>query len=548
MSRRATSRRLALAAALLTLPHPAAARQPPPRPAARAVQEFAERLVRKSDAALQAGDPAAAERILSDWLRHQGAQAALFHLGRLALAQGRAVAAQDFMRRFLAGSPDIQPAQRAEAERALGTALPSGEVAVLGEPGGWVRLDGRLIGQLPLPLPLLVAPGAHEVRVEAPAATPAPLTAALNVKAERYMEVRFERATAAVMISELPTVLLFLRVRGGASGGEPRLQQAVVERLRSERLTALPTAPRAEAGCAEEPRCQLKLLTERGVSGAIFIEVDALGSGAPEPAPPVPARPPGADFRITVSLLDAQVGEVAHKSERRCSGCTVEALAAQIAVASSQAAQQGRSLRRGELVVTSEPPGAILELSGRVVGPTPYRGVRFAGSYAAMLRHPGYQELTQPVVIEEGKPAELRLKLEPVMVMGPPAADQLVQPVRLWERAARPPWRLGLGAGLSLGGVVLAGFGAAALAVDGSCTAPAVPPAQQCEQRYATLPLGAGLLGAGAAVSLIGVVLLAVPGPRREYKTNVTLHRCPAGRGPAAAAAGSTWCADPGGR
>ena len=263
-----------------------------------------------------------------------------------------------------------------------------------------------------------------------------------------------------------------------------------------------------------------------------------------------PARPLAADFRTTISLLDAQVGEVAHRREQRCPGCTVEALAAQVAGASSEAALQGRSLRRGELTVTSDPPGAILELSGRVVGPTPYRGVRFTGSYAAMLRHPGYQELTQPVVIEEGKPAELRVKLEPKMVMGPAAADKLVQPVRLWDRAARPPWRLGLGAGLSLGGIVVAGFGAAALAADGSCYAPAVPPAQQCELRYSTLPLGAGLLGAGAAVSLIGVVLLAVPGPRREYKTNVTLHRCPAGSGPspAAAVAGPTWCADPGGR
>lgn len=550
MSRRAVSRQLALAAALCALPYPAAARRPPPNPAARArvAGEAAERLVRQSNAALQAGDPAAAERILSDWLRTQGAQAALFHLGRVALAQGRAVAAQDFMRRFLAGSPDLQPDQRAEAERALSPALPSGEVAVLGEPGGWVRLDGRLIGQLPLPLPLLVAPGPHEVRVEAPAATPAPLTAALTVKAERYMEVRFERATAAVMISELPTVLLFLRARGDASSGEPRLQQAVVERLRGQRLTALPTAPRPEAGCAEGPRCQLALLAERGVSEAIFVEVDPLG-GAPDAPPLGPARPPSADFRITVSLLDAQVGEVAHKSEQRCAGCTLEALAAQVAGASSEAALQGRSRRRGELTVTSDPPGAILELSGRVVGPTPYRGVRFAGSYAAMLRHPGYQELTQSVVIEEGKPAELRVKLEPAMGMGP-AADKLVQPVRLEERAARPAWRLGLGAGLTLGGIVTAGFGAAALAADGSCYAPAVPPAQQCELRYSTLPLGVGLLGAGAAVSLVGVVLLAVPGPRREYRTNVTLHRCPAGSGPpsAAAAAGPIWCADPGGR
>lgn len=569
-------------AALLTIT-PAAAR-PPQRPppgakAARAGESPAERRLREGEVALKAGDLTAAERSFSEAYRVQGAQGALFGLGRLALAQGRAVAAQDFMRRFLAADGQaVTLEQRAEAERILAQPLPSGEVAILGEPGSLVRLDGRLVAQLPLPVPLLVAPGSHEVRLEVPVGrTATALAATLTVKAERNLEVRFEQESAAVMVSELPTVLLFVHSRGGPDEVLGRVQQAVqqavIERLRSERLTAVPEQMPAGAECRsgagdgsarpapapeggpgtaphDAPRCPLTLLAERAVAHAVVIEVEVLASSTSGDPGTASGRPGGQDFRATVSLLDAQVGEAAYKTERRCDGCTLEALAAQLAGASSDAAVQGRARRRGELEVVSDPPGAMVELSGRLVGPTPYRGVRFAGSYAAMLRHPGYQELTQPVLVEEGKPSKLSVKLEPALP--PTALVPAMRAQRVWlaELAPRPRWRLALGGGLIAGGVLTAGFGAAALSANGACVAPAVPPAQQCEQRYATLPLGAGLFGAGAAVSLIGVILMAVPGPRRVFETTVTMQPCPPGgvSGAAAAADGASFCASRGGR
>jgi hypothetical protein len=99
--------------------------------------------------------------------------------------------------------------------------------------------------------------------------------------------------------------------------------------------------------------------------------------------------------------------------------------------------------------------------------------------------------------------------------------------VRWRELSPRPRWRLLLGAGLLGGGAVTVGFGAGALAVDGSCVDVPMGVAQQCETRYMTMPLGLGLVGAGAGVALLGALFLAVPGTRRDYSATVTLAPCP---------------------
>ncbi|MFT3754936.1 MAG: PEGA domain-containing protein [Pseudoxanthomonas sp.] len=545
-------------AVLLGVPQPAVARSRGSKAAADAsakpAKDPAERRLREGEAALKAGELVAAERLLSEAYQVRGAPQALFLLGRLAVAQGRTVAAQDFLRRYLAATEDqaVSPEQRAEAERVLLTTPPSGEVAVLGEPGGRVLLDGRLVALLPLPLPLLVTPGNHEVRLELAAArAAAPLAAALTVKAERRVEVRFDRTTAATMVSELPTVLLLLRGRGLPEASEARLQQAVSEVLRRQRLTVLPAKLLVPTGCTEGPRCQLGQLSERALEHALVVDVEALPAASDGKPSPVPT-PASDSFRFTVSLLDAQVGDVAHRIEQRCDHCTLDALAAQLATASSDAAAEGMSRRRGNLEVLSEPAGAELELSGRIVGKTPYHGVHFAGSYAAVLRQPGHRPISRPIVVEEGKPAKLQLRFESELGatagLGDPAT--VVQPVRFVEQAPRPAWRLLLGGGLIAGGLATAGFGAGALAVDGQCLRPAVAPAQQCDQHYQTTSLGLGLVGAGAAVSLAGVVLMAIPGPRRTFASTVTLAPCPLGgdKVPSGVTGPTPLCATRGGR
>lgn len=128
----------------------------------------AERLVAEGQAALGAKDLAGARRALEQSLRVAASPEALFLLGQLAVAEGRLGFAHDLMRRFLheqSGEPEGP--QQKEAQKVLAQpAGPLGEVAVLGARNAVVAVDDRLVGVLPLALPLLLPVGVHRVTVE----------------------------------------------------------------------------------------------------------------------------------------------------------------------------------------------------------------------------------------------------------------------------------------------------------------------------------------------------------------------------------------------
>lgn len=83
------------------------------------------------------------------------------------------------------------------------------------------------------------------------------------------------------------------------------------------------------------------------------------------------------------------------------------------------------------------------------------------------------------------------------------------------ERAPRPIWRLGTGAAIAAVGVNLLAVGLPALALEGQCTQPIMPPAEVCPELYATGSLGFGLTLSGVLLTAGGVALMAWPGPRR---------------------------------
>lgn len=121
-------------------------------------------------------------------------------------------------------------------------------------------------------------------------------------------------------------------------------------------------------------------------------------------------------------------------------------------------------------------------------------------------------EPTQPVAqpgTPETKGAEA--EPEPAPLAAPPPAPKLNVPP---PRAPRPIWRLAVG-GVGIGiGAGLIGLGASALAVDGQCIG-TPPPLQPCKLDFDTIGIGAGLTVSGVVLLGAGVVLLAIPG-RRE--------------------------------
>ena len=92
----------------------------------------------------------------------------------MAYAEGQTVVAQDLMRRYLASSSpqERNTQQRAEAERIVSQVQgQSAELLMQGDPETQVLLNGRLVGVLPLPMPLLLSAGPHVISWKSPIKT-----------------------------------------------------------------------------------------------------------------------------------------------------------------------------------------------------------------------------------------------------------------------------------------------------------------------------------------------------------------------------------------
>ena len=76
----------------------------------------------------------------------------------------------------------------------------------------------------------------------------------------------------------------------------------------------------------------------------------------------------------------------------------------------------------------------------------------------------------------------------------------------------RPLWRLVTGSILIGSGVILGGFGTAALLTNGVCQDGSTN-IDTCSPYYSTTAIGGGLLGTGAALALAGTIMLAIPRP-----------------------------------
>lgn len=162
---------------------------------AKAVAAAAQ-LLEQGQAALGAKDLAGARRALEQALRVSPSPEALFHLGRLAVAEGRLGPAQDLMRRFLqdTGGETDGPQQKEAQQVLTQPAGPLGEVAVLGARGALVLVDDRPVGALPLVLPLLLPMGTHRVTVELGAQR---VEEQVRVLPGQLAEMRFDSVSAA---------------------------------------------------------------------------------------------------------------------------------------------------------------------------------------------------------------------------------------------------------------------------------------------------------------------------------------------------------------
>lgn len=482
----------------------AEARKPEPMDAKSLLDASAQALLEQRYAA-------AYEAIVASYRAEPSARA-LYQLGLLAQAEGRQAAAQDLMRRFLAEvqgtAPEQDPAV-AQARRILAEALPlAGEIRLFGARGAQVFADDRLVGTLPLALPLLCAPGTHKIALEYGKRR---LLGKVAVRAGHTAEMRFNGETGAVLVTLPPTVLLVLDAPDGAAA--LRLEQAAVDMLqaesygvfRTELALALANKP---AACLRDLACVSEIAERSGVTYALGLRARAKGPGD------------AAEWELAATFLDTSVGSVGAESEKSCAPCSTERAATEAAVLLKQILAQGSARPRGTLSLSSTPQGAEIREEGRLLGVTPYQRAAYAGTHKLLIEREGFEPVSitvnlspgetavsEPVLKEFPEPAPAPLLLPPAPLPQPPARPAL-------ERLPRPRWRLGLGGALVAvgGGLLLLGISAAASA--GGCVEPPLVAEGACRRVFQTAPAAAGLLPTGAVLTVGGLLLLALPGPR----------------------------------
>lgn len=466
--------------------------------AGQATEAHAARFLATGTAALQAGDLPAANAALVESYRLAHNPEVLFRLGMLALAEHRALPARDLLLRFLADpGPEVSTdsALVKEAERLVQPpGPPAAELSVLGERNSLVYVDERLVGALPLPRPLLLSPEEHRVALLREGRH---LQGQLRVPEGRLGELRFDHATGAVLFAVLPGVVVLERYDDAAAEDGRALSAAVTLAVQRERLSPLQSAsqaapPAPQPSCQEDASCQVKLGSNVGADYVLSLRV----------------RKEAAGWQVLLSLLSIEVGAVAAQRDSPCPGCTTAQVGQLITDSFASLWGEAQSRPRGTLAVRTlrAGEGAEVWLDGLKVGVTPYTHATWAGRHQLEVRAQGYQVERRDLELGDGATQTVEVQLQ----ARPPERAPLSTP----GRQPRPRWRWIAGATALGAGALFVGFGASALAANGTCADTPSVPGAECVYLYRSLPIGAALTSVGGVLLLGGIGLLAVPGKR----------------------------------
>lgn len=448
----------------------------------------------------------------------------IYLLALLAQAEGRSVAAQDLFRRYLA-APEVQSASdektrqaREHAQQVLNTpALLAGQVALFGPRGALVLLDDRIVGTLPLPLPLLCEPGSHRIAIEHGKKR---LQGKVAIRAGHQAEMRMDADSGAVLVTLLPAVLLIQDDLSADEAG--RIERAVQQALQASNYIVL----RAEvalaqaqqpAGCLNDAPCLATLAEKNGISYSLRVQSKA-------------QEKPGSR-RLSVSFLDRKIGIVGALAEQTCDACTAEASSVLAGQLAKTALTKGIARPRGTLVVKSTPTAAEIYEGEQRLGVTPYQRAAYAETHTLTLRREGYQVETLQVTVSAGQVATAEAVLRdlpepapapllPVNEPPPPPKEILIARTRI-VREPRSRLRIGLGVAAMALGLGVGGLGIGALTLHGGCLDPPISPNGTCREIYQTRPAGVALLVLGGVLLGSGAVLVALPGRQKtitEYE------------------------------
>lgn len=402
---------------------------------------------------LGARDAAAAPRSPEAEFRRTRAPALLCDLADELLRAGtdlpRRVAAADLYRRCR-DAARLPPLRREEIERFLSTErTPTTEIHVIGTPGALLRLDGRLMGALPLGSPLRIDAGRHTLEAERGSRR---VTSDLQVVRGRRLLVDVDVPVGRMSFYSMQDAGLRVRGEGVPASLQRQMGQRLIEVAGDHRLHV-------------EPEVALPGATYR-------VELSAsLG--------------PGGRYEFVLGLRDRRVRSPLAEERRGCDRCQPARALEVLAQLAGQVLPAGMARAVEQLRVTSKPGGAALKLNGAAAGLTPWEGLVPVGEQQVRLSLPGHHPVVKEVLVKAGEPVLLHVEL-------PPLIDR------------RRRYRL-VAFALGGAGVLGLGLGGALLGLDGLQACPENP---NCPQELDSWRGGTAALVVGGAALVTSAVWL----------------------------------------
>lgn len=431
------------------------------------------RLTREAQRELAAGKLAQAwqkqEQAYTAWPAIDG----LYRLGRIAEAQGRAVRAADFYRRYLAAAGSDVDEQVKATLRAYITSRqePTSEVDVAsGDAGALLRLDSEVAGVLPLSAPLLVTAGEHRFTIEKNGQKFQTSPQSLSPGQRAQLQVTLESRYAVLTLT--PALALLIDQDRDQAQAQDQAQAAiddttqaklfatVAEAAQSERFFLIDREQttvalgRLKAGrpltCAEDLRCQEGLARQLDAAAVLTIKVQGVKSHI---------------SKAIVQLLDVPSGTILNDFDDVCASCSMAEARDVVRRATQKLLQEDSTRRRGTLRVASAVAGAKVLIDGRELGAIPFTREVFEGQYELVVQRDGYHSYMTTADVTCGKSTEVTAVLPKVQ-----------GPIRNQRRMSTFP--IGAGILLGIGAVSLAvgsGLGARTLELNGEVIGHAGP-------------------------------------------------------------------------
>jgi hypothetical protein len=417
----------------------------------------------------------------------------LYHMGSLAQTDNRPVDAEDYFRRFVS-DPNVEPTspEYAIAQKAL--LQPSsltGELTVQGTPLGVLRVDGRLVGTLPLSHPVTLKPGAHEVTLSVGKRI---AKASVSVQEDRPAQIQFGIDSDYVLISHPFVVVL------DAKSANPKMSNL----LRDQMEKAVHRAGLASRSLAVVVSKQPQL-------------ADYLASLGTEKEHPITGK---VDYVLRVEYGAASLCTLRAvmyapdvlfpaAGEQVDVDCRSEDVSLSLGPLLDRLLGKALSRQRDTMQIDPKPSDAAIRLRDLDLGTGPRTLVLWHDSYQVSARLAGYDTVQRTFEMNGNAP-----KVLPIVLTKTAPAVAKVDPPTVTKR---PLWKIGIGSALLVGGVVLVSVGGYALAIDGRCVMEPVAPVVECPQLVDSRPAGIAMLSVGGGLLLGGGLAFAIPSSRSKH-------------------------------